>query len=222
VHVSDLHSEAKVNNEARVVAIVASLKPDLIVFTGDALNEAKGLQTFRRTMGQLAKVAPTYSVRGNWETWWFPKLDLYSRTGVQPIDGQARALSIRGQVLWIAGVGVDREDVLGKVLRQVPAHGFVLLLSHFPFVAPQAAKLGVDLLLAGDTHGGQSRLPFLGELARLERHGIWRRSGLSREGKMWLYVNRGLGTEGGVPKFRFNCAPEIAVLDLAGEQSSTK
>ena len=217
VHLSDIHSEAKLSNEARVVSTIANLRPDLIVFTGDALNTAKGLNVFRETMGQLSKIAPTYSVRGNWETWWFPDLDLYSRTGVQPIDGQARALSIQGQTIWIGGVGVDHEDLLAKVTRRVPARSFFILLSHFPFVASQAAKQGVDLLLAGDTHGGQIRVPFFGELVRIERHGIWRKSGLSRERAMWLYVNRGLGNEGGIPKFRFNCPPEIAVLDLVGE-----
>jgi len=76
---------------------------------------------------------------------------------------------------------------------------------------------GLRQLCFGATHGGQIRVPIFGELVRIERHGIWRQSGLSRERAMWLYVNRGLGNEGGIPKFRFNCPPEIAVLDLVGE-----
>jgi predicted MPP superfamily phosphohydrolase len=46
VHLSDIHSDAKEQLEPKIVAIVAKLRPDLILFTGDAMNEAEGLQSF--------------------------------------------------------------------------------------------------------------------------------------------------------------------------------
>lgn len=214
VQLSDLHSQAEPFAEARIVEKVAKLKPDLIVFTGDAVNEDAGLATFRSTMTDLARIAPTFSVRGNWETWWFSHLELYRGTGVQPLDGRAKAVTIRGHELWLIGVGVDHEDQLTHALARVPKGSPTILLHHFPALAPRAQKLGIDLMLAGDTHGGQARLPLLGELVRIKRHGIWRSAGMHREGAMWLYVHRGLGAEGGIPRFRFACRPEIAVLDL--------
>jgi uncharacterized protein len=214
IHLSDLHSEAKVHVEPEVVSKVAELRPDLIVFTGDAINEERGLPVFRATMTALAKIAPTYAVRGNWETWWFPNLDLYGGTGVHPSDGRAKSIVLRGQRVWLVGVGVDRENQLTPALGQVQKGGFTILLHHFVALAPRAAKQGVDLMLAGDTHGGQARLPLLGEVVRISRRGIWRSSGMHREGSMWLYVNRGLGGEGGIPRFRFGCRPEITVLRL--------
>jgi uncharacterized protein len=212
VHLSDIHSEASAHIEPQVVARVADLKPDLILFTGDALNEEAGVPVFRKTIAALAKIAPTYAVRGNWETWWFPDLDLYGNTGAHPLDGRAEAVVIRGQTLWLVGVGVDRETQLAPAMAQVPKGSFTVLLHHFPALAPRAAELGLDVMLAGDTHGGQVRLPLLGEVVRIERHGFWRSSGMHRERSMWLYVSRGLGNEAHAPRIRFACRPEIGVL----------
>lgn len=216
VHLSDLHSEAEPFIEGEVIETVRQQKPDIIVFTGDAINETAGLPVLRATMTALAQIAPTYSVRGNWETWWFPSLDLVSKTSVRALDGRAESISIRGQVIWLLGVGVDHEATLRSVRASVPKDGFTILLHHFPALAPRAAALELDVMLAGDTHGGQIALPILGELVRIQRYGLWRPSGLHREGTLWLYVNRGLGNEGGVPRVRLGCRPEIAVIDLVG------
>jgi uncharacterized protein len=214
VHLSDMHSEGSVHLEPDVVARVAEQKPDLILFTGDAINEEQGLSNFRTAITALAKLAPTYTVRGNWETWWFPELDLYGGTGAHPIDGRAQAVTVRGQTLWLLGTGVDHEDAFAVARAQVPKGEFSVLLNHFPALAPRASRAGVDMMLAGDTHGGQSWLPGLGEVVRLARHGVWRSRGEHQEGGMWLYVNRGIGNEGGIPRFRFGCRPEISVISL--------
>lgn len=220
VLLSDIHSEANAHIEPELVARVASLKPDLILFTGDAINEEAGLRVFRKSIAALAEIAPTYTVRGNWETWWFPNLDLYGGTGAHPLDGRAEAVDVRGQTLWLVGVGVDRETQLARAMARVPKGSFTVLLHHFPALAPTASKLGVDVMLAGDTHGGQARLPLLGEVVRIARRGFWRKSGMHREGSLWLYVTRGVGTEGGVPRFRFACRPEISVLRFEGRSPS--
>lgn len=216
VHLSDFHSEGQTHIEPLVVSKVEHLKPDLILFTGDAINEANGLPVFHTAMKALAKIAPTYSVRGNWETWWFADLDLIDNTGVRALDGRTESVEIRGQKLWLVGVGVDHENALEPALAQVPKGSFTVLLHHFPALAPTAAALGVDVMLAGDTHGGQARLPLLGEVVRVVRRGTWRPSGLQHEGPLWLYVNRGLGNEGRIPRFRFACRPEIGVLEFVG------
>ena len=76
---------------------------------------------------------------------------------------------------------------------------------------------GVDLQLSGHTHGGQVRLPLYGALLTLSAMGKRFEAGLYRLGEMALYVNRGLGMEGGAaPRVRFLCRPEITVFDLLG------
>jgi predicted MPP superfamily phosphohydrolase len=69
----------------------------------------------------------------------------------------------------------------------------------------------VDVILAGHTHGGQVRLPWLGALV-LPPMGKNYAEGYFQIGHMQLYVNRGIGTVG-VP-FRLNCPPEITLFTL--------
>ena len=54
VHLSDIHSDPAPLLEERLPAVVAGLRPDLIVFTGDAINAPSGLPVFRAALGDAA------------------------------------------------------------------------------------------------------------------------------------------------------------------------
>jgi predicted MPP superfamily phosphohydrolase len=216
VQLSDFHSEGTVGLEERLPGMVALLKPDLIVFTGDAINRRAGLPHFRRAMTALAQVAPAFAVRGNWDVWWFPNASLFQGTGVRELASEAVPVLIGGRRIWVAGVPVDSEDTISSTLGLLPKSEFILFLHHFPAVARLATPSGADLVLSGDTHGGQARLPLLGELVRIHRFGVWKPLGLGREGPGWLYVNRGIGGEGWIPKLRLFCRPEITLFELRG------
>ena len=102
-------------------------------------------------------------------------------------------------------------------LLSIPAKpdGPVLLMAHEPdyaddVVAHPRGPL-VDLMLAGHSHGGQIRLPWVGPLV-LPPMGVKYPEGHYRFNQMQLYVNRGIGTVG-LP-FRLNCPPEITVITL--------
>jgi predicted MPP superfamily phosphohydrolase len=84
---------------------------------------------------------------------------------------------------------------------------------------PEAARAGVDLFLAGHTHGGQIRLPLIGAVVTSSIY--WKRyeMGLYTQGHTWLYVSRGIGMEGlGAPRARFLCPPEIELFELRGTE----
>jgi hypothetical protein len=215
VHLSDLHTDG-VRLEERLPELVAQLSPDLVVFTGDAINSGDGLPLFQRTMSQLARQFPTFAVRGNWDVWWFDNTDLYSGTGVHLLDGKGESLDVRGTRLWIAGTAVDNEALIEPAIRRAPRGSFRILAHHYPGSVELARQAGADLVLSGDTHGGQIVLPILGPLVRIRRLGQpFIEAGLHQRGETFLYVNRGLGMEGhGVPPVRIGCRPEIAALDL--------
>jgi predicted MPP superfamily phosphohydrolase len=85
---------------------------------------------------------------------------------------------------------------------------------------PQAAALGVDLYLAGHTHGGQWRLPLFGAILTSSK--FWKRyeAGAYQEGSTHLYVSRGIGLEGfGTPRARFFCPPEVVLISLSGSDT---
>ena len=89
VLLSDTHCDPQVRSEDKLPDLVAGLKPDVIVFLGDALNSEEALPVFRRLATRLAAIAPTYAIRGNWEVWWFQHLDMFAGTGMVPLDGEA-------------------------------------------------------------------------------------------------------------------------------------
>ena len=214
VHISDLHSDARPRLEERLPALIAAQSPDLIVFTGDAINSVEGLPVFRECLRRVAAIAPTFAVQGNWDVWYWKDLHPLDGTGVVELDGDGTTLIVHGSRIWIGGVGVDHELAAGRVLGSWPADSFGVFLAHYPDLMPEVARTGVDLYCAGHTHGGQVALPLYGALVTLSRFGKRYESGLYREGSTWLYVNRGIGMEGGMPRVRFWAPPEITVLEV--------
>lgn len=226
VHISDLHCDPAPRLEERLPALVANERPDFIVFTGDSLNSPAGLPVLKPLMTRLAQIAPTFVVRGNWDVWYWNRQDLFGGTGVRELNGEAAAVEVKdaGVTVWVAGAAYGEIDAplygeAGKVtraLRAVPEGAPVVFLYHTPDEILDLAATGrVDLYCAGHTHGGQVALPFYGALITFSKFGKKYEAGLYREGPTWLYVNRGLGMEGGpAPRVRFWSRPEITVIEM--------
>jgi predicted MPP superfamily phosphohydrolase len=88
---------------------------------------------------------------------------------------------------------------------------------HSPDLIEAASERGIDLYLAGHTHGGQIRLPLYGAIATSSIYYKEYEAGLFQLGRTYLYVSRGLGLEGAsAPRARFLCRPEVAVHMLRG------
>jgi uncharacterized protein len=215
VHISDLHSERKARLEGRLPGIIAAEGPDLVVFTGDSLNEAEGLPVFKACLTKIAAVAPTFTVRGNWDAWYWSDLDLFGGTGARELKGEAVRVEVRGTPLQIAGVRVEGEHLIGMVLDTISPGELSVFLHHYPDEIEEVARRKVDLYCAGHIHGGQIALPFYGALVTLSKYGKRFEAGLYRVGETWLYVNRGIGMEGGeTARVRFCARPEVTVIEI--------
>jgi predicted MPP superfamily phosphohydrolase len=100
----------------------------------------------------------------------------------------------------------------------VPPGTPTVVLSHTPAVALEASKRGIEVVLAGHTHGGQIRLPFLGALTARDAMGAYYDYGRyyfgspNRRGLTTLFINAGVGTS--VMPVRFWCPPRFAVIEL--------
>jgi predicted MPP superfamily phosphohydrolase len=239
VQLSDLHVERLTRRERNLPALVARLAPDLIVLTGDFLStsyndDPQSLADLRTLLEQFHAPAGIYAVWGTVDVdlphLLRPMLDdlgiVVLEEGVAQVPAvkaSAEAETGRDSGLWLAGLSCTRDLVaagarLRSLLADLPPEAFVLLLYHTPDLMPQAADLGVDLYLAGHTHGGQWRLPGFGAI--LTSSQFWKRyeAGLYREGDTTLYVSRGLGMEGfGTPRARILCPPEVVSITLSGE-----
>ena len=87
----------------------------------------------------------------------------------------------------------------------------VVALSHAPLIFDRMPGRKFDLALAGHSHGGQIRLPFLGALLTPGGVGRYQKGLYDTEGGP-LYVNPGIGTEW--PPVRLFCRPEVTCIDL--------
>jgi predicted MPP superfamily phosphohydrolase len=216
IHISDLHSDPQVRLEERLPGVIAAERPDLIVFTGDAINSTEGLPILRNCLTRLAQIAPTFVVKGNWDAWFWRGQKLFEETGVRELKNEAFKFDVGGASLWIAGTPVGGEHKFEQTLDAIPPEAFSIFLYHYPDLINEVAAKKVDLYCAGHTHGGQVALPLYGALITLSKFGKRYESGLYRVDRTHLYVNRGIGMEGGpAPRVRFWARPEVTVIEIA-------
>ena len=215
VQMSDLHCDRKPRNEKRLVALINQLSPDVIVFTGDALNRASALPLFKDTMRNLKASLAKLAVRGNFDRH-HKGLDYYSQTGFELLEATTVTLTKSDEMISVSGLSCDNPAGLSSVFEDVPPERFSIFLYHFSDLVESLEGLNVDLYLSGHTHGGQVALPFYGALITLSKFGKKYESGLYNVGDTILYVNRGIGLEPlPAPQVRFLARPEITVFDIA-------
>ena len=228
VHLSDLHGHEYGEGNSELLARVREQKPDLIVITGDLIDQESQLQMIPALAKGLSAIAPAYYVTGNHEwslgTAKVKELkNLLAQCGVTALSNQYEILERDGARLVLAGVddpnGYADQKTPGELYAQIEnkAPGlFTVLLAHRNDRFGQYAAAGYDFVLSGHGHGGIVRLPFVGGLVGTGRELFpeWT-SGLYTVGDSTLFVSRGLGNNT-VPfqGFRIFNRPELAIITL--------
>ena len=214
IHLGYLVSEAFVKE---LVQRTNRLKTDVIVCTGDYVHE-------RNTTAEIDKVWPilstlsakhgVYSILGNHDHWADTPRSLYwlERSG-QNIRHQSIAITKGRDRLVLGGAGDFWGDQLNidQAFAGVDPDACKILLAHNPDSVDSDFTTPVSLVLSGHTHGGQVVIPFWGP-PRLPVENQNYSSGLIATPNTQLFISRGIGWA--ILPVRFNCAPEIAVLEL--------
>ena len=215
VHISDLHCETKPRNEKKMVELINGIEPEIIVFTGDALNERGALPIFKDTMSNLKASLAKFAIYGNFEMGNHRGLDHYSGTGFQVLDAETAAVTKNGETIRISGLNPGNPAGFKGLMSEVAKEDFSIFLYHFSDLVESAPGLNLDLYLCGHTHGGQVALPLYGAIITLSKFGKKYESGLYKVNDTTLYVNRGIGLEASpAPKVRFLARPEITVFEI--------
>jgi len=227
---SDIHIGPFMTRQevSRYVEIANGLKADLVALTGDFVTWDPATQ--ESVVEALAGLRAPYGVfgcLGNHELWTETQdsiTQLFAACGIRILRQQRAPITIRGEALNL--IGVDYQGRPGpRSRRKVIARSYLqsveplvqpdtvnILLSHNPNSFDRAAELGVDLSLAGHTHGGQVTLEFIHPSLTPSRLITSYVKGWFEKNGAQLYVNRGIGTIG-VP-VRLGARPEITLFEL--------
>jgi uncharacterized protein len=221
VQITDLHVGPTIRRSyvRRVVEMANALEADLVALTGDmADGPVARLREHVAPLHELAPVGRVFYVPGNHEYYagaeqWIAH---FRSLGFRPLLNEHTTLAIRGARLLVGGVtdGAARLAQSGEGPRPDLASGhgepaaFRLLLAHNPKLAPRAAPHGFDLQLSGHTHAGQF-FPWTLAIHLVHAPHV---AGLSRSGRMRVYVSAGTGTWG--PPVRFGSEPELTLIRL--------
>ncbi len=221
--ISDLHAGLVLRSAelARIFDRLADRSPDLVLLAGD-LIDSRPEDALELGAG-LAKLSPRhgiFAVPGNHDRGVESGLRLWREAleahAVRVLMNDGVRIEEGGDGLWLAGVddlGLGRPD-LGRALDGCRSDEPILLITHQPDLFVEAVHVGVDLTVAGHTHGGQIVLagfaPWMRSHSRLGwYHGHYRAEGTQ------LYVGRGAGVT--FLPLRIGARPEIPILTLHGD-----
>jgi predicted MPP superfamily phosphohydrolase len=221
LHLADTHFIGNLDRPffEEIARLGAEMRPDLIVFTGDLLDDMELLPWLAETFGRLQAPLGCYYVLGNHD-WFYGAAEIreeFARCGWQGVGGRSISVEHRGHRLEIAGT--ERPWMGAHPEFSGEPGDFRLLLSHTPDQFPWARAHGVDLMLAGHNHGGQVVLPLIGPVFAPSRFGVRYAAGAFWADPTLLYVSRGLS---GRHPLRLNCPPELTriVLESPGRRTT--
>lgn len=206
VQLTDLHCSNSMRGwrTRGIVEKINSVRPDLIVLTGDLVDgrfddlreDMEPLRDLKARDG-VVMVSGNHEYFINWPRWaaWYRErgLRFLQNECVVPRDG----LAIGGvNDINAASRGKAPPPDVGKAFSTATNGEFRVLLQHRPiFIHANFSGHGVDLQLSGHTHGGL--MPIVSQLIANRNEGYVR--GLYRIGKGWLYVSPGVGQWAGFP-----------------------
>jgi hypothetical protein len=229
LQLSDLHASQYVSLEfiAKAIGLGLSLKPDLILLTGDFITRKfDQFERYQKVLAPLAKAAPCYACLGNHDggSWVADRSGysdteavrgLLSKSGIELLHNRATNVRIKDWSLRLVGLGdwwaKECEPSIAFAGEPPDQDQTLLVLSHNPDTKDLLKSYAWDLLVCGHTHGGQFYLPLIGT-PFAPVHDKRFVKGLHRWDGRWIHVTKGVGNLLGV---RFNCRPEVSLLTLA-------
>ncbi|MCY1719701.1 metallophosphoesterase [Prolixibacteraceae bacterium Z1-6] len=238
VQISDMHLGSfnkRFDQIAKAVELINEQEPDLILFTGDLVNNfAEETDGWAPVLAKMKAKIGKYSVLGNHDygdySEWKSSNDkeknlaaikaFHKKMGFRLLLNESETFRINDEEIALVGVEnwgkppFPQHGDLKEACKNTNNHSFRILMSHDPshWDAEVLKSTDIDLTFAGHTHGMQFGIERAGIKWSPIQYKYPRWGGLYREGEQYLYVNRGFGYIG-FPG-RIGMPPEITVVEL--------
>lgn len=212
-HLSDIHltGEIHLGYVRYAIELATRARPDFMALTGDIIDKQPCIDWLVDIFSPAEAPDGCFFILGNhdtrvvdsWET-----RNAMDRAGWIDLGSQSMPRKLRGVQCQVIG---NEYPWFERPMLEPSDAQFRVLLSHSPDQFTWARRNGIELMLAGHTHGGQGRLPLAGPILSPSYHGSRYASGDFYRAPTTMHVTRGLG---GVHLMRINCRPELSLLTL--------
>ncbi|MEN8153766.1 MAG: metallophosphoesterase [Acidobacteriota bacterium] len=220
VQLSDIHLESSYSKERLkyIVDTTNSLNPDIIVITGDLMDESlPGKNGFTKILSELRSKKGVYCISGNHE--YYTGMDYFyefaKNTGMEIIDNKkiniSEYISLTGLSDSVSARSRIYKEGSSPVVENLDKKKFNILIAHRPYGFEYFSALGVDLQLSGHTHAGQ--IPPMDLIVKIFYKFPY---GLYRIGDSHIYTSSGTGIWG--PPMRFLNNSEIVHIKIKKKQ----
>jgi predicted MPP superfamily phosphohydrolase len=231
--IADLHAggpDMQLDHIRRIVDRASALQSDIVLLLGDFIASYRFAFTkvsdpvWAAELARLSAPLGTWAILGNHDWWHDLKGVRAALAGVNipVLENDAVLLGPAGQRFWLAGIGDQLAIPLGHgryrgvddlplTLSRIKTDDPVLLMVHEPDIFPRVPER-VALTLAGHTHGGQIRVPFIWQHFVPSKYGARFAYGHVVEDERHLIVSGGLGTS--IIPARLGVPPEILHIEL--------
>lgn len=206
VHISDFHCKEFGDGESDLIAMIRNAKPDLILFTGDSIDDEHSLDNYRDLITGIYDVAPIYYVNGNHEYDSSAPLaemkELNEKYQVHDLNDASVVVEHNGDSILLSGL--DFRLTMRGLRNNIDYANttmFNILLYHGTDKFDGIAPYNYDLVLSGHTHGGIVCLPFIGGIISNQKELFPKYdSGVYTSGLSTMISSRGLG-DASIPRF---------------------
>jgi hypothetical protein len=231
--IADLHAggpNMSLANIRRIVARANALRSDLVVLLGDFFATHRFViervphDVWAGALAELEAPLGVWSILGNHD-WWHDvgaARRALDRVRLPVMENDAVRIEHGGRRFWLAGLGDQLAYRLGRnrfrgvddlpgTLARVRGDDPLILLAHEPDIFTDVPDR-VALTLAGHTHGGQVRIPYVWPRLVPSKYGARYAYGHIVEGGRHMIVSGGLGTS--IVPVRLGVPPEIVRVEL--------
>lgn len=224
VHISDFHCKDFGYQEEDLIHTIMETEPDIIVFTGDSIDDEHTIDNYRYLLSGIYGVAPIYYINGNHEYDYYAPYDemlaLHEEFHVIDLNDSSVVLTREDDSILLSGLDF-RNTMRGlrSGIDYANTSIFNILLYHGTDRFDGIAPYNYDLVLSGHTHGGLVCLPFVGGIITNQKEFFPKYdSGVFTVGNSTMISSRGLGNAS-VP--RFHNPREVVTVTLHTTESDS-